>query len=343
MKRQFVIWTFIISSLTGYSQDLSVDATYFDKHGNPYKIERKYTNNETIIYVRHDNQNSVCVKRITSKIQDTTIIEETDYTIIREKTKLEKFMDCDKWTIISNDNGDTVKLIGYIEEELIGDTVLIGDAAKKSWNFANGKKDERVPMILAGNLTVSLDSLLPEESFKAYFVNGLPLKIVRFNSKQKKQSMTTCDLSGNSMICNSYFFKDKIELYKTDTIIWNKDTAEIKWSVFRYDWNEKTTIHYEVKGNTLTISKDSKLKEIEFLDSKDLFKNLLVGNLLYGDALYYMELRLFDRQKTVKVTSANGKMTTNKYTFDKQGRITTQETFNYQELQKKITYEYKWN
>ena len=86
---------------------------------------------------------------------------------------------------------------------------------------------------------------------------------------------------------------------------------------------------------------DTKIKEIEFLDNKYIFQNLLTGNLLYNDVLYYMELRLFDREKTIKVAPVNGQVTTNKYTFDEKDRVTVQETIQGQEIQKRIIYHYE--
>jgi hypothetical protein len=98
---------------------------------------------------------------------------------------------------------------------------------------------------------------------------------------------------------------------------------------------------YKLDNKKLTIISENTSKEIEFLENKELFPNLLMGNLLYNDVLYYMELRLFDRQKTVKVVSENGQSTNNKFTFDEQNRITVQATFQDQELQKRIVYNYQ--
>ena len=341
MNRQFAIWTLILTSLTSFSQNLTVDAIYYNKDGNPYKIERKHTDDQSVLYVRHNNSNSVCVKRQTTIRQDTTIVQETYYNIFREKTKLEKFSDCDSWMVSSTNNGDTVTLTGYAWDEFVGDTVLTGKDAKESWNFADRIKSARVPMILDDKIHVSLDSLVPNESFKAYYVDGLPVKIEQFNSKQDKHTLTACELSDNMMICKSYFYKETIELFQTDTISWNKDTTEIEWIKNRFEFNKVQTTKYKLNNNTLTITTENNRKEIEFLYGSDIFQNLLTSNLVYNDVLYYMELRLFDRQKTVKVVSQNGQSTNNKFTFDEQKRITSQVIYQDQELQKRIVYNYQ--
>lgn len=341
MDRQFAIWILILASLTSYSQDLAIDATYYDKDGNPYKIERKYTNNQSTIFVRHDNNKSVCVKRYLSQKDDTTIIQETYYHIFNAKTKLDKFKECDSQTTSSNTTGDTVTLSFYNLEEYVGDTILTGEAAKDSWDFMSKIKTARVPMILDNKINVSLDSLIPNESFQAYFVHGLPVKVVTFNSKQQKCNINICDLSDNQMLCKSYFLKDTLKLYQVDTIKWNLDTSEVTWKYTRLDWNESYITYYSIDDNRLTMTIDTKIKEIEFLDNKYIFQNLLTGNLLYNDVLYYMELRLFDREKTVKVAPINGQVTTNKYTFDEKDRVTVQETIQGQEIQKRIIYLYE--
>ncbi|MBP6312237.1 MAG: hypothetical protein KA408_08225 [Flavobacteriales bacterium] len=318
-----------------------MDATYFDKDGNPYKIEQKYSNDQSVMYVRHDNKNSVCVKRETLHGQDTTIVQECYYIIYREKTKLDYFLECDTWSVASTNNGDTVTLTGYAWDEFVGDTVLVGEAAKESWNFSDRINSARVSQILEGKIKVSLDSLIPKESYRAYYVEGLPVKIEWLNSKREKHALTTCSLSDNTLICESYFYKETLELYEVDTIKWNMDTSEITWSSIRLDWKKNYKTNYSIDGNKLTVTVDNNKKEVEFLDNKNIFQNMIISNLLYNDVLYYMELRLFDRQKIIKVVPANGKVTTNKYVFDNQDRITVQETFQDQELQKRIEFNYE--
>ena len=333
---------------TSFSQQLIVEAVYYDNRDVPYKIERKYSDNNVITYVTHDNQGSVCVKRQTYNSGDTTIIKETSYRIYNKKTKIEEFQDCENWMFSSNTKGDTVWLKGYKMDyssdtmHLIGDTVLTGEAAKNSWDFSERIKKLRVPLVLNGEIKVNMDSLILNETVFAYFLKGIPVKVEVFDSKNKKYSTSTGSFSKNKLIWKRYFTAKGNMPFQIDTILWNKDTTEIVWHSSRTDdvkWN--TVTKYQINGIQLKFDlSDNLKKEIAYLDSESIFRNMLIGDFIYSDVLYYIELRYFDREKIVSV-STNGQASKNKYSFDKQGRIVEQLAYDKEQLQKRVTYKYE--
>lgn len=341
-----MLWSLVCLSSMGFSQTLVMDATYFDD-GIPYKIERKYTDEESIMYVRHDNRSSVGVRRRMFQKQDTTVMQETYFGVIREETKLEKFLYCDSWTTSPSITGDTVQLKGYSNtefgDEFIVDTLLTGKSARESWNFLDEIKTARIPSIVDGSIVVSLDSLSYSSSFTAYFVGGIPVKINRLNREGAKHAVTTCEALKNMMVCKSYFFKDTLQLFKTDSIIWNNDTTKVNWKYTRFEWGKTFTTDYKLNQNEMTTTNAESIGKIEYSEGGQLFRNLLINRLIYNDVQHTLELRLFDRQKMVNVVSANGDIKNNQYVFDKQNRVVEQKLFHGQNLFKRVVYSYPEN
>lgn len=346
MSSRTLILLFAFSTQMVFSQTLLVEAIYYDKQDKPYKIDQKYSGKETIIYVTHDNESSICLKKQTSLNGDTTIISETYYNIVREKTKLEKLLDCDSWGISINDSDDKAIFTGYRSflldtMVLIGDTVLTGDAVKNSWDFYERIKYARVPAILANEITVKLDSLAPLETTVSYFLNDIPYKAEVFYPKDGKHSTTKCKLSANKMIWKRYFIEDRNKPYKIDRISWNSDTTEIIWHSIRDDigWNE--VAKYHINGTQLKIDfSGNRKKEIEYLDSKNIFTNMLTADFIYPEYLYYMELRYFDREKIISSTEKE-QVSKNRFSYDKQNRIIEQRSYNNEILYKRVTYTYE--
>ena len=333
---------------TSFCQQLKVEAVYYDNHEVPYKIERKYSDNNLITYITHSNQGSVCVKRLTTFSGDTTIIKETSYSIFNEKTKLEMFQECESWSVSSNTTGDTTWLKGYKMEYspdtmiLVGDTMLTGESAKNSWDFSERIKKARVPLILNGGMKINTDSLILNETVIAYFLNSIPARVEVFDSKNKKYSTSTGSFSKNKLIWKRYFNDNGNMPFQIDTISWNKDTTEIVWHSSRTDGVKRNTVtKYLVNGTQLMINfSDSLKREIEYLDRRNIFRNMLIGDFIYSDVLYYIELRYLDREKIMSVTT-NGQTSKNKYTFDQHGRIVEQLAYDKEQLQKRVTYKYE--
>jgi hypothetical protein len=332
MNNRILTISILLIAQTSFSQKLTVEAVYCDNHEVPYKIERKYSDNNLITYVTHFNQGSVCVKRQTSFRGDTTIIKEESYRIFNEKTKLELFQDCESWSVSLNTTGDTVWLKGYKIEYspdtviLVGDTMLTGESTKNSWSFSERIKKERVPLILSGKMTVNLDSLILNETNVVYYLNGIPVKVDFFDANNNKHRTTSVFLK-NRIIYKSDFTDNGV---KADTISWNKDTTETKWG----------SAKIQINGTVSNVSfDDSTKKKVEYLESGNIFNNIIIGNLIYSDVLYFMELRYFDREKIVSVTT-NGKVENNKYTFDNKNRIIEQVSYDNGQLQKRVTYKY---
>jgi len=312
-----------------------MEAIYYNQEGEPYKIERKYKDAQSIIFVKHSNKHTVVVKRLLSKHGDTTIIQETYYRPYR--INYNEYSLRFSWATSSNQNGDSLSISFHKADGSIGDSILTGHALNKYWDIMS---TERVSLILDQQLSPPLDSLIAQESFRAYYVDGLPLKIQEFNSRQQKHSLTNCELQGNTMVCKTYFCQDSLHLYKVDSIRWNADRAKISWTYNRLDWNKSYSIEYRIEGNKLSITADSTKREVHYLEGKSLFQNLLATNLLYNDVLYNVELRLFDRLKPVKEIPMQGPMKTMQYRFNQAARPISQESFEGQELIKRVEYRY---
>ena len=335
MCRSFIIGLLILASLTSFAQDLKMEAIYYNQEDEPYKIERKYKDGQSIILVKHTNKHTVLVKRLLSKQGDTTIIQETYYRPYR--TNYDEYSLRFSWATASKQNGDSLSISFYKADGSIGDSTLSGQALNNYWDIMS---TERVSLILDQKLSPPLDSLIAQESFRAYYVDGFPLKIQTFNSRQQKHSLTNCELQGNRMVCKTYFCKDSLHLYKVDSVRWNADNSEISWTYNRLDWNKSYSIEYLIEGNKLSITADSTKREVHYLEGKGLFQNLLATNLLYTDVLYNLELRLFDRLKPVKEIPAEGPMKTIQYRFDQAARPINQESYKAQELIKRVEYRY---
>jgi hypothetical protein len=340
MERLFLFLIIFVISIIVTSQKRIVEAIYLDTIGTPYKIERKYSYNQSVTYVLHGNQNSVCVVLDTIINKDTTIIQESYYSIYRETTKFDTFLNCDSWLELSTSNGDTVTLSGFSWGEYVGDTILVGEAAEKSWNFHNRIKSGRVPLILANEINVNLDSLIENASFRVHYFNGLPFKIERFDAKQNLHALTTFEFSENMMLSKSFFYKDSLDLFETDTIIWNSDTTEVEWNYHRYDWNKNYKTKYLIDRNKLIIIDDSVSNEIIFMNNRNIFKNLMKDIMLYTDVYYYFDLQHFDRLKIDNKT-IKGQTTTYNYIFNEEGDILEQKIFQNEDLQRSIIYNYK--
>ena len=347
MSKRILTILFLFITQTSFCQQQKVEAVYFDNQEVPYKIERKFTDNNGTTYVRHNNQGSVCVKRQIFNSGDTTIIKEISYHIFNELTKIERFQDCDNWMVSSNNAGDTVKLEGYIIDYLldtmilVGDTILTGESAKNSWDLSERIKKVRVPLILSGKMTVNTDSIILNETVFAYFLNGIPVKVEVFDSKNNKHSTITSLILKNKIIYKRYFTQDGLKPYQIDTVEFNTDTTYIKKSSARFEWNKTYFSEFQINGTSLQVNySDTTKRKIEYLDSKNIFRNILIGDLIYSDVLYYMELRYFDREKTVSVTT-NGQTSNNKYNFDIKNRIVEQFSYDKGHLQKRVTYKYE--
>jgi hypothetical protein len=348
------ILTILILFFTQISngQKLTVEAVYYDNLEAPFKLERKYTNNDNEIYITHGNKGSVCVNRQTTNIGDTTIIKEASYRIFT-KNKIEAFQGCDNWLFSSNNAGDTVWVGGYNMDfspdsmHLIVDTTLTGEAAKNSRDFLERINKIRVPLILSGKMTINTDSLILNETVISYLLNGIPVKVEVFDSSNNKYSTSKGELSKNKLIWTRNLTDKKGNPFQIDTISWNKDTTEIIWLTNRLDdvqWN--TILKYSINGNQLKIvlSETSKM-EIEYLDGKSIFGNMLIGAFMYSYVLYNMELpnmklQYLDREKIVSVTT-NGQTYNYDYTFDKQGRVVEQLTYVNGKLNERVKYKYE--
>jgi len=81
MKYWFLFVLSICFLQVSHAQQLVEEAVYYDNLGNPFKIDRKYTNDTIEKFVSHYNNGSICIQRQNEKKGDTTIITESYFSI----------------------------------------------------------------------------------------------------------------------------------------------------------------------------------------------------------------------------------------------------------------------
>ncbi len=228
------------------------------------------------------------------------------HLIYNERTNIEKFQDCEYWMYSHNFTGDTAWIQCYRTEYahdsimlmLVADTMLTGESAKNRVNFSKEIQKARVPLILNGGMKVNTDSVILIETVISYFLKGIPVKIERFDAKDNKQSMITSVIMENKIIYKRYFTDVVSNFYKVDTVTFNADTTKIRRSSTRFEWKQTNVSEFQINGAILQVSfNDTMKREIENLDDKNIFSNILIDFLIYDDERYYMELRDFDRKK----------------------------------------------
>ncbi|MFT3907991.1 MAG: hypothetical protein QM737_01085 [Ferruginibacter sp.] len=342
-KRMLIILPVLLSQLA-FAQKHEVQAIYFNDKNVPYKIETKYTAPNAVTYVCHHNDGSICLKRNIVHINDTVIVSETYYDVIYKKTKFEKFRDCDLWKYVRKELNDSLYVMGYQWQtdsmRFIGDTVFNIADRNNPKDFLEAIKTARVPMILDNKITVPLDSLVPLETSKVYYLHNNPVKIETFDAAMKMTNLDICRLEGNQLTAKHFFIRDSIENYELDTYTWNDDTTKIHASLNRYEWKKIFSTMYKIDKATLKVkSKRSFSSKIEFLEPANIFQNILIDDLVYNDVLYRIEFRYFDRQKIISKRTKRG-FEEHKYTYDDISRIIGQSVFYNGKLEKKIVYSY---
>lgn len=343
VKRPYIVILILLSALAGYCQELKVEAVYYNGDGVPYKIERKYfdKNDNSYLYVRHTNTQSVCLRRREYMHQDTLIIQEEYCNLFYKKTMAEEFAENDSLTVSVFEKSDSIKITYYKEGFLIGDTMLAGGNYKEYYN--QDYRDKRVPLILSKQLQINPDSLLIQEIVKSYYLNNNLAKIEWIDKGEFAYNTVYFSFSENLLVCNKYTRKKdtNVKLFRIDSISWNKDTSILNWKISQLEWGKDYITKYKIYGNILQIMKgDSIIKEIQYLGGIDLFRQLLINNEVYDDPLYSFELPEFERIKENKITYADSTLIKFDYTWDKNNHIKEKKQFKNKLLVKKVTYKY---
>lgn len=344
IKNLFLILANLIYVAPGFCQELKVEATYWDEDNTLYKIERKYSDarHNAILYVRHTNENSVCVKK-TEIVRRDTLIVQVDYCDLnRKKTKLENFSESDIQTVSSSKNKDSVTVSFYKGLFSLGDTLLTGSAARNNYELVRKIKDNRLALILTNDISIKPDSLNSTETVRSYFVKNNLVKTEVINSEKTTYGVSYCTFSGNKMVCKEYQDNNsRARVLSVDSLVWNADTTEIMWYTFKKEVNKKYVIKYVLNKNKLKlIIKDVLQKEITFVSDKNLFHKLVASNLIYNDPMYSCELYQFDMKRISKIWLPNDQEHSIEYIYDKQKRVTEQKQFDAQKKFTRVAYSY---
>ena len=341
MKRSLLILA-LFSSPSGFSQNLTIEALYYNTRNEPIKVERKYESKSGKVFVKHTNTYSQYLQDYQIKKGDTTIIEETLFEIVRT-TQKDKLTSLDGFAILKNDSTKTktLSLYNFERDEYLGDTVL--PINYDTENFVSDMRKTRVSDIIQNKINVPLDSLIFKEKTKTYFVNSIPAIIEFYDSKDFNHLTSFCSVLSNIMVCKSYIKQPSIDLISIDTIKWNKDTTVV---TFRNDdkrWKDIYFIDYHIQNRLKILFTKDKQETTQYLylDKRKIFTNIITGNLIYYDFPFSFNLKFyFERQKILHKRSNRRNRKFNKYKFDKNQRVIRKEITINDTLNRYVEYEY---
>jgi hypothetical protein len=316
---------------------------FYKSDSTLYKYERKVENKDKVVYYRNEGKNTVGVEYTKKNHKDSFILIERYFSLNRQKSKLEKFQECDAWLSSSNVKGDTVTLTGmitnygdtsisYIE---VGDTTLYGLDAKESWNFSKRIKNAQLPLIINNTVKFNLDSANFIDSTVSIYKNGFPIKISRFR-KGELTHVTTCEVIKNTLYYKNYFVNNKKqEYYRIDSFILKSDLSELYYYLNRFDETTyKSKIIYKVSQDLLEIYyKDSTKRTMKFVDKsqKNIIEYIITQNMLYDDVPFTFYSRKLENGKTF---SLNDKTYSekNKYFYDNSQNLIKIEEYQKEKL-----------
>lgn len=301
-----VLTIFSILSINLFSQT-TIHYLFYNSDSVLYKYERRLKSNDKEIYFRNEGKNTVGVEYTKKSYKDSFIIIERYFSLKSQKSKLEKFQECDAWSSSSNVKGDTVKLTGMITNYgdtgisfiEVGDTTLYGSDALESWKFSTRIKKAQLPLIVNNKVILNLDSAYFLDSTVSVFKNGFPIKISRFRNGNLSH-LTNCEVKINSLYYKNYFVDSKNhKFYRIDSFTYKSDFSKLSYYFNRFDETTyKSKITYNVSPNLLEIYyEDSTFKTIQFKDmsQKSIIEYIITQNMLYDDVPYTFYSRKIDK------------------------------------------------
>ena len=313
-----------------YCQTPEIEAIYYNQKGLPYMIDRMYKDesDDSKLYISHSNKNSYAIRNKNQLSNDTLILQQEYFLLEKPENRMERYSKSHIQLINSNMNGDTITIHFYDydihgQDSLIGDTTLIQSDIIKFNNFSEALKNDRVTLILNGEINPEVGNRTPNEIVKSYFINGKIIKAEWIDSKFQVYSFVKFNYSKNYIISCHYSLRRSLspELYKKDSITWNTDTSNVTWIKHRLDWKKDYRNDYVINDTLIQIWEgDSLLKETIFHNKFD-FKYFLWNEIVNFDALTEIDLLNFQHiQKKAICLPKSGTILT-KFEFDKNGRI----------------------
>lgn len=335
---------------TSYGQTHEIEAIYYDQKGSPYMIERMYKNelDSFQVFINHSNENSCAIRNRTYLTNDTLILQQEHFLLLKPEKRIERFANSYKQMFASNTNGDTVRIYFYEsnihgQDSLIGDTTLINDNIKEFYNLSDALKNDRVTLILNGEINPNIGNSIANEVVKSYFVNGNIVRVEWIDSESEIYSFANIIYSKNNITNLSYTVnKDLIpELYRKDSIIWNCDTSVVKWMEQRIDWQKNYNNDYVFNDTSIQVWEgDSMLKETVFRTAPD-FKYFLWNRIVNDDALVVIQLLNFQHIQQQALCFPNSGTVLTEFELDQLGRIVKQSHSRNGKTGRFVTYRYK--
>lgn len=325
------------------SSQITTHYLFYKCDSTLYKYERKVESKDKVVYFRNDGQNTVGVEYTKKNRKDSFILIERYFSLKSQKSKLEKFQECDAWTSSSNEKGDTVTLTGMITNFgdtgssfiEVGDTTLYGKDAQESWNFSKRIKNAQLPLIVNNKVKLNLDSALFLDSTVSIYKNGYPVKISRYRERELKH-LTTCEVIENTLYYKNYFVVSKKQnFYRVDSFAYKSNLSELYYYLNRFDETTyKSKITYKVSPNLLEIYySDSTKRTIQFVDmlQKNIIEYVITQNMLYDDIPFTFYSRKLDNGKTSTLIDKDQRIR-NKYFYDNFQNLTKIEEYQKEKL-----------
>lgn len=338
-----LVYLFLVLKFCAQCQDLLIRAAYYDEKDSLYLIEEKYSteNRKSSIYLLHEKKSSQYVLQEEFLNKDTLILLEKRFNIEEADLYYRMLFNSTGYTIAENEIKDSATISFFEFNHHLGDTTIASNTGVNLYDELSIWKKERLQKILNGELTINTDFLKHIETIKAYFVNGIPLKIYQYTNGDKLSIAHYCQRGINSLTCQNYYLRDTLELYALDTFSWNSDTTLFSLKQKDNYWNEVKEIKYSINGKSVIKSDSTSKKEtITYIHVGTFFKDFLFFSIM-GDGWYFKPyLKYFGNRQVEKIDQSDGKNMKYKYSYDDRNRIMKQISLKGKKVINKVLYLY---
>ncbi|HRH01315.1 MAG TPA: hypothetical protein PLI68_03385 [Bacteroidia bacterium] len=331
----FLILLIGISGL-GYSQNLVIEANYFDENSTLYMTQFKYSNKaDSSTLFLHLKYGKYYLLKRSEWFENKIRVVKEDYFFVRQFEN-----------ILRSTDVDSIKILFYGDGYKIRESI-IRNVSTQNGNSKNHLEAKNIEenFFVAGNSDIYLDSVELKESVKSYYNLDTLKKVEIFNSHHMCQ---TKDLSYNRkgiMIIAKHLEEatNSFQIFKIDIVNLNTDTTEILWQI-RYldrDYGSHLFKHL-IRGNYIQSDCDGKVyEETEYANKRDIFKNLLLDWTLYEEPVFRIALYEFDRIKFLKKSKESASFLLNEFKYDDKLQVVEEYQYCEQNLTAHFTNNYK--
>ncbi len=337
--RPFIIYFLLFNYLSGFSQVLKTEAVYSNIDNEVYKIERKYfcKKDSSVLYFRLRNAGDVYIKQRYFFLKDTLVLDQEYGTSFDKNAPKQLFPMSNNQALAINDKKKTVEILYYKDDTLLGTKKF---TKKEYANYELNAKISRVQKLVTKKLKASPDSLIKKETVRSYYLNNILVRAEWLNAKDFIYNIEYYKCSGSTYTATKiHRDTNSFNLYRLDTLSWNKDTSVLVHNLKRLDWNKRFSTRYEIaKTNLKMYVHDTLYKELDHLENFT-FAHILEDISIFDDPLYTIDLLHLDRERE-KDMVFNKLKVKNDYLFDAQNRTVQQIEYKNETLYKKVVYTY---